>query len=260
MSNIDHILTAQMQEPVANSPSNDATASTPPQDSPTPDPVDVEHSPEPESDGDETYIPASKQTQPETEAKAEEAAPEPKLDEYGNEVAPTRMYSEEEVQRMIRDRLSRGQHTQPATQQAVQQAAQDFTADPNSELTWQEQLDAYIDRRLDTREEKQTRAQWEATERQIQADFEAKFNTGMGKYKDFMEVVGAQPITDSMMLAARSLENPAAFIYAAAKFQGKELQRIAQIRDPYIQATEIGKLEERMKRSPKVSNTPKPIT
>ena len=171
------------------------------------------------------------------------------------------MYSEEEVQRMIRDRLSRGNHQpQQATPQQVQQAAQDFVADPNSQQTWEQQLDAYIDRRLDQRQTKAQQDQWEQQERHKQADYEAKFNTGMNKYRDFRDVVTGKPITDSMMMATRSMNDPAAFIYAASKNFPKELERIAQIPDAYQQAAEIGKLDERMKRKPTISNTPKPST
>jgi hypothetical protein len=55
------------------------------------------------------------------------------------------------------------------------------------------------------------------------------------------------------------MADPAAFIYAAAKQQPKELERIAAITDPYVLAAEVGRLEERMKKARTVSKAPKPI-
>ena len=82
----------------------------------------------------------------------------------------------------------------------------------------------------------------------------------MSKYSDFQEVVSGKPITNGIMMAARSMADPAAFIYAAAKQQPKELERIAAITDPYVLAAEVGRLEERMKKARTVSKAPKPIT
>ena len=82
----------------------------------------------------------------------------------------------------------------------------------------------------------------------------------MGKYQDFHQVVAGKPITNQMMLATRSLENPAAFVYGAAKMHPQELDRISRISDPYQQAAEIGRLHEKMVKSrATISNAPKPI-
>ena len=62
-----------------------------------------------------------------------------------------------------------------------------------------------------------------------------------------------------MMLATRGMADPAAFIYTAAKNHASELQRIAQIADPYQQGAEIGKLEERMRKVATVSKATKPL-
>jgi len=189
-----------------------------------------------------------------------EQAPSEKIDEYGERIASERMYTQKEVQEMIRDRLRRGNHDQvQPTQQQVQQAADGFKPDPDSEASWEQQLDSYIDRRLDKRERSAKEKQWQVQEKKIQDEFEDKFSRGMSNYDDFSQVVAGKPITDSMMLGARSLEDPAAFIYAASKHHSKELERIARIPDPYQQATEIGRLEMKM-RKPKVgTNAPKPI-
>jgi hypothetical protein len=81
----------------------------------------------------------------------------------------------------------------------------------------------------------------------------------MGRFGDFHDVVGSQPVTDAMTLALRGVSDPAAFIYAASKRHPAELQRISQIKDPYSQIVEMGKLEERMKKQPVQTKAPRPI-
>lgn len=183
-------------------------------------------------------------------------------DEYGNEIAPKRMYSEDEVQNMIRDRLSRGRFAQqqPQIQQQTQQAAQGFEHDPQSSDSWEVQLEQFIDKTLNKRLENERNQAQMQREQQIQADFESKFTSGMQKYRDFQDVVANKPITDSMMLATRGMNDPAAFLYAAAKHHAKELERISQIADPFQQGAEIGKLEERMKKVRAAPSAPKPIS
>lgn len=206
----------------------------------------------------EQNVPPGTSEQPQAEQKASN------IDEYGNPIEKPRVYTEDEVQRMIRERLSRGRHVeqQQPTQQQVQKAADDFKPDPNSEESWETQLNSFIDRRIETRQTEQKQREWQQQETQKQADFEAKFNVGMNKYQDFEQVVSkaAPSITPSMMLATRSLENPAAFVYGAAKLHPAELERISRIGDPYVQAAEVGRLHERMvKNRGVISNAPKPI-
>jgi hypothetical protein len=93
-----------------------------------------------------------------------------------------------------------------------------------------------------------------------QMEFEDKFNSGMSKYSDFHQVVSGKPITDSMLMAIRTFDNPAGFIYAASKIHSQEIDRIARIEDPYVQASEIGRLHEKMVKERKtVSKAPHPI-
>lgn len=246
----------------------------------TPKPVEakaVESQPEPEKVEEvsqaESQSAADNQTE-EVKADTGEAAktdskkPEPvkaetkdaaELDEYGIEKPKARTYTEEEVQRMIRDRLSRGQHATPQQQAAVQQAANNFQLDPNSSDSWEVQLKEFVKNTLNevTHEEK-TKA-WQREEHERQTNFEVKFSTGMEKYADFKEVTRNMPITDSMMMAIRDMDNPAQFIYAAAKLQPKELERIANINDPFQQAKEMGRLDERMRKAKTVSKTAIPL-
>jgi len=188
------------------------------------------------------------------------------IDEYGNKIQKGRMYTEEEVQQKIRDRLARGHHAQqpqpqvPQQQnQQRQQASEGFEADPDSNESWEMQLEAFIDRRLETREKNSQREQWERQEQIKQSEFETKFTYGMEKYDDFQSVVGKLPITDSIMMATREMKDPAAFLYAAAKTHPAEIERIASLHNPIHQATEIGRLEEKMKKARNISNSSRPL-
>lgn len=180
-------------------------------------------------------------------------------DEYGNAVKK-KMYSEEEVQRMMRDRLKRGAHSEAQNQQ-MREDARNFQPDPNSSESWEDQLESFVDKVIEKRErtfhEKASQQQAEAQ----QLKYETNFNAGMRKYADFKEVVKDKPITDSMMLGTRGLSDPAGFIYAASKLNPKELERISRLPDPYAQMMEIGKLDERMRKARATkSGAPVPIT
>jgi hypothetical protein len=180
------------------------------------------------------------------------------VDEYGTKVAKKKLYTEEEVQRMIRDRLKRGQHSDQ--QQEVQQAAKDFKPDPESDESWEQQLEGFVEKTIQKLSKKQSDAEWQHKEQQNQAEFEVKFSEGMGKYKDFTKVVADKPITNAMMIATRTMNDPAAFLYAACKQHPKEIARISEIKDGIAQAAEIGRLEERMKKARAIPSSPKPAT
>ncbi len=182
------------------------------------------------------------------------------VDEYGTKVAKKKMYSEDEVQRMIRERLARGRQAAetPQQQQEVAKAAKDFTPDPESETPWEVQLEAFVENTIEKVAKKASEKEWKVREQESQAEFEVKFSEGMTKYGDFNDVVSNKPITNAMMLATRSMNDPAAFLYAACKSQSKELARIAAIPDAVTQAAEIGRLEERMKKARTISASPKP--
>jgi hypothetical protein len=148
--------------------------------------------------------------------------------------------------------------TQP-TQQQVQDAAKDFQPDPNSEDSWEVQLGNFVDKRLESREKQAQERAWQQKEAQRQMDFQNRFNAGIQKYPDFEQVVAGQPITNGMMMGARAFKDPAAFLYAASKTQAAELERIAALPDAFQQATEIGRLEEKMRKNKAVSTAPRPI-
>jgi hypothetical protein len=186
-------------------------------------------------------------------------------DEYGNKVPKSKTYTEEEVQAMIRKRLklhheekAQQQQYQPPPQQ-YQQPTEEFQHDQSSEQPWEVQLENHIKQTVQKLETEKHQVAWQQEQQRAQAEFESRFTNGMSKYADFSDVVSGKPITNGIMMAARSMSDPAAFIYAVAKQQPKELERISQITDPYVQAAEVGRLEERMKKARTVSRAPKPI-
>lgn len=177
-------------------------------------------------------------------------------DEYGTKVTKKKFYTEEEVQRMIRERLARVKN--PQQTQDVQEATKNFTPDPNSEDTWEAQLEGFIEQTISKREQKAKEAEWREESERNHAEFEMKFTQSMGKYKDFEQTVSGKPISNAMMEATRDMNDPAAFIYAACKQHPKELERIAQIKNPISQGVEMGRLEERMKKARSIPSSPKP--
>jgi len=189
------------------------------------------------------------------ESKPDQGAKSSPIDEYGNPVEKPKVYTEEEVNRMMRERFSRGKYSeQPQhVQQQIKQEAKDFQPDPNSEESWETQLEGFVERTLEKRQAKVADQQWRENEARKQADFEAKFTTGMQKYSDFHKVVEGKPITNDMLLATRTLDNPAAFIYGASKLHPQELDRIARLDDPFVRAAEVGRLHERMVKERKAS-------
>lgn len=217
-------------------------------------PVPVEVKSEPEVKEEVAEVPQEPIVD-ETDKKQE--ATDSPIDEYGNPVEKSKMYSEEEVQRIVKDRLSRGRHIeqQPVQQQQPQQ--QQTTA--NEDETWDIQLKKYVRNEYKEIAREEQEKAWREKQVEMQAQFESKFTTGMNKYSDFNQVVSGKTITDAMLLATRSLDNPAAFVYGAAKLHPQELDRIARL-DPTSQSFEIGRLHEKMMKDRKLaSNAPRPL-
>jgi hypothetical protein len=196
--------------------------------------------------------------------KADDNSHEEETDDYGNKVPKGKVYTEEQVQAMIRKRLklSQEEKQQPQQQQyqpPVQQT-EGFEHDPNNEQPWEIQLENHIKQTVQKLETEKQQVAWQAEQQRAQAEFEHRFSSGMSKYQDFNDVVSGKPITNGIMMAARSMADPAAFIYAASKQQPAELERISKITDPYVLAAEVGRLEERMKKARTISKAPKPPT
>ena len=191
---------------------------------------------------------AEEPTQSESEAK--------ETDDYGTPVSKKeKVYTEAEVQEMIRRRVKeKHEPAQPIQQQQSQ------PANEGDGESWEAQLESFVEQTLSKREQKLQEQSWQQAQQHRQAEFEIKFNSGAAKYDDFESVVMGKPLTPQMVTATMGMDNPAAFIYAAAKSQAGELDRISKIPDPLIQAVELGKLEERMKKAKAhVSSAPRPI-
>lgn len=248
-TNIDDVLAGAGAGGASTQPDSPETLYDEPDSVDAPEP-NSEPEPEPESEPERVEEP--------------EAANDAELDDYGNEKAPTKTYTEDEVNerinKAVRDRLSRMEKNQGITQQQAQHAEQNFEYDPKADGDWQQQLKQFVRQTYQEtiQEERQQIAR--QREQQIQSEFEAKFHNGMSKFTDFREVVGQQPITDAMTVATRAMKDPAAFLYAASKRHAPELQRISAIPDQYTQMVEMGKLEERMRKNKSASNAPKPLS
>jgi len=222
----------------------------------------VEDAKEPEKESHE-LIEKQDEKEPEPEPEKKESE---NVDEYGNEIQKPKFYSEEEVQNIIRKRLKE-KHSQSTEQQRkdVQEAAKDFQADPNSEETWEVQLSQFIGKefiKLRQQEQQAIEAErhkeWERKELATQEEFQEKFVSGINRYHDFENVVTGKRITEAMMIATRTMQDPSAFVYAACKNHAGELDRISKIIDPYAQIAEIGRLEERMKKGKSLTKSPAP--
>jgi hypothetical protein len=202
----------------------------------------------------------------EPEDPAPKDTQESSVDEYGNEKPAPRQYSQEEadeyVNRMVRERLARiERNAQPPTPQQVQQAQQaGFQYNAESGEDWQQQLAAFTEQVIVQREQRQMQQAHQMREDREKAEFHHKFQAGMGRFPDFVDAVGSQPITDYMTEALSGIKDPAAFIYAASKRMPQELERISKIQGKAAQMVEMGKLEERMKQVKPATKAPKPIS
>jgi hypothetical protein len=227
-----------------------------------PKPVEEIKAPEPESEPEDNTQDDDYNDEAEPQSEPEKAQESQDADEYGNPVAKPKLYTEEEVNRMMRERFSRSRIPQDQQQMQMQQAQQahkdGFTFDENSNDSWEVQLEKFVERTVTNISKKQQEAEWQQREAMKQQEFEDKFTTGMSKYQDFRDVVGSKPITNAMLMAIRNIENPAAFIYAASKQHPQEIERIAKL-DHYDQMVEMGRLEERMKKARTATKAAKPV-
>lgn len=201
---------------------------------------------------------------PQEDAPELEEAVSNEIDEYGNEVEPSKTYSEAEVNERInqavRDRLARLERNQ-GQQQAAQQATKEgFQYNEQSNDSWEVQLEKFVEATVNKLGQKQAQQMRQEAEAKAQFEFEDKFKSGMSRFPDFIEVVGKQPFTDPMVIATRGMKDPSAFMYAASKQAAAEIQRISKIGDEYAQMVEMGKLEERLKKNKAASSAPKPVS
>ena len=220
---------------------------------------DEEPEPEEEHPKDLDGAPEDEE-KPETKHKKE-------YDDYGNEKEPENEAIRDRLARQARKHQAeidalRAQIAQQNVSQPVQQAVQDFEYDPEARGDWQQQLAAFVKQTVASMGAEQEEKQVRARETQAQQEFESKFREGVTKFHDFADVINELPfqISNPMTLATRGMSDPAAFLYAAAKRNPGELERISKLRDPYAQMTEMGRLEERMRKNKPTTTAPRPLS
>ncbi len=188
------------------------------------------------------------------------------VDDYGNESDPKNEAIRERLARQARKYETeiedlRAQLRDQGASREVQNAARDFEYDPEAKGDWQQQLASFVKQTVNSMTREQEEVRQRDVERRAQHEFEDKFFKSMAKFDDFRDVMTnlSFEITNPMTLATRAMDDPAAFLYAAAKRQPQELERISKIRDPYVQMTEMGRLEERMRKNKTTTNAPRPL-
>lgn len=191
---------------------------------------------------------------------------ERETDEYGNEREPENEVIRERLARQARKHQAeidelRAQLAQQGASKQVQQAAKEFEYDPDASGDWQQQLASFVKQTVNSMTREKEEGQSRQQEAKLQAEFEGKFKNGMSKFDDFVDVMEGLnfQISNPMTLATRAMADPAAFLYAAAKRNPQELERISKLRDPYAQMTEMGKLEERMRKNKPTTKAPRPL-
>jgi len=272
-SSIDELLLGAKTQQHPETPEN--------QSQETPEEIEEIETEEPESSGDfdysseepkEDHTNDSESNEDEDE-KQEENHPK-EYDDYGNEKERMpkgmkerldrndRKYQQEVAQRDREIEQLRAQLAQQGASREVQQAAKDFEYNPEAQGDWQQQLAQFVKQTVHSMTREQEEAQVRQQEQQAHQEFETKFREGMNKFDDFKDVISGLSfeISNPMTIATRAMSDPAAFLYAAAKRQPQELERISKIRDPYVQMTEMGKLEERMRRNKPTTKAPRPLS
>lgn len=194
-------------------------------------------------------------------------------DEYGNKKErmsqgmkdrldrKEKQHQREREQQQYEIEQLRSQLAQQGANPIVQQAAKDFEYNPSESGDWQQQLASFVKQTVNSMTREQQESETRQRDATAQAEFETKFRDGMGRFDDFKDVISGLSfeISNPMTLATRSMDNPAAFLYAAARRHPEDLERISKIRDPYGQMMEIGKLEERMRRNKPTTKAPRPL-
>lgn len=222
---------------------------------------------EPETPEPEDDHMSDPEPEPEQEEKPEEDHT-PEYDEYGNEKENLSKSMQKRLERQAESLKRkhdaelaelRQQLAQAGASKEVQQAAKDFEFDPNDEGSWEEQFASMVRQTIAKDEQERIqRAQQEEVQRDMQ-EFRGRMQDGMNRFDDFIEVVGGQPMDNEMTLALRSIQDPAAFIYAASKRMPEELDRIARLKNPHDRYAEVIRLEQKMRQNKPTTKAPRPL-
>ncbi len=147
----------------------------------------------------------------------------------------------------------------PQQHHQLQQDAKNINA--SSDEDWKLQFETMVEQTVYNMTAKKQQESQRIEQARLEQDFQKKLFSGIEQFGDFRETiqnVGCD-ITDHMTNATRSLDDPAAFLYAASKRHPDELKRISQLRDPYAQVREMGKLEEKMRKNKAGTNAPRSL-
>lgn len=237
------------------------------------DPADeVSYGEDDKEEEDEPVDDEESDDEPEDDKKSDDSDEnDNEVDEYGNKKErmskgmkerlerKDKQYQREIEQRDRELQTLRQQLAQQGASKEVQQAVKDFKYDPNDEVSWEQQLSDFVKHTVTNMHTEQQQQQRQAQEQQAEREFSQKFRKGMERFGDFREVVGSMPMDDAMTLSLRGMSDPAAFIYAASKRNPQEIERISKLPDPYARMVEMGKLEERMRRTKPVTKAPRPL-
>lgn len=235
-----------------------------------PEPIEEIESEVSADDDQDEDVPQDDHTNEQGPPDDEDEKPQPdhkkEFDDYGNEKEPENEAIRERLARQARKHQAeidalRAQLAQQGATQPMQQAVKDFEYDPESSGDWQQQLASFVKQTVNSMTRDQQDLQARNEELRNQQEFESKFREGMGRFNDFVDVMDdlSFEISNPMTLATRAMSDPAAFLYAAAKRNPQELERISKLRDPYAQMTEMGKLEERMRKNKPSTKAPRPL-
>lgn len=211
---------------------------------------------------EQTPMPAAAEKKEPKELKETSDSKEPKDNNYGipedaiQKEEPK--YTDSDVNKMIRERLDRMK--QPASSAQVEAIAKEMKSDPNDQNAWKQEFVEIVKEVNREESQKAERQRMEQEEIKTQSEFERKMDDGGNKYKDFWQVLNTAPITPTIMIGAREMDDPASFLYAASKLYPEELGKISKMDNPAALMIQLGKLEERMKRNAKNTAAPRPLT
>jgi len=188
-------------------------------------------------------------------------------DEENNEKVFTKKEFNEALNKKIRERFERMERNRqqfqpqesPKQQYQEQNQYNQQQADPEN-VNWEEQLYGLIDKRVEATARRTQEQAERARQQQEEFEYAQRLSMAREKYSDFDEVVERAPISKSMLDAMRGHPQPGDVFYAAALKAPKELERIAQLRDPFQQAAEMGRLELKLRQTRKTTEAPKPLT
>lgn len=185
-------------------------------------------------------------------------------DEYGNKKEVLSKNMQKRIKKIEQKHAAeiaelRAQLVQAGASREVQKAAEDFKFDPASEDDFEEQFAQMVRQTIAKDEQMRNQKAIQQQEYQEEQEFRGRFEKGMHRFDDFIEVVNDKPIDAAMTMALRGIQDPAAFIYAASKRMPKELERISQLKSPHDRYAEMIRLESKLRSTKPSTKAPRPL-